>query len=253
MSAATVFISYSHATPEHSQQVLQLANALRGQGVDVELDQYHVRPPLGWPRWCEEQLRPEKSAFVLVICTETYRQRVKGQTPADEGRGVFWEGGIIYSYLYSDKGNQRFIPVLLPGATEEDIPRPLRDDTRYQPKAFDLNDASYVALYRELTGQPAVTRPPVGAIVPLPPHALPAVNVSNPLPPRQVLTTFIRADISRIIKYAPVELIGREAATQLLTAFAEETGNINFREDSYGWEAEMIRALVRPLYARLHI
>jgi murein L,D-transpeptidase YcbB/YkuD len=37
------------------------------------------------------------------------------------------------------------------------------------------------------------------------------------------------------------------------TAFAEEIGNINFREDSYGWEAEMIRALVRPLYARLQI
>jgi hypothetical protein len=43
---------------------------------------------------------------VLVICTETYRQRVEGQTPADEGRGVFWEGGIIYSYLYNDKGNK---------------------------------------------------------------------------------------------------------------------------------------------------
>jgi tetratricopeptide (TPR) repeat protein len=36
------------------------------------------------------------------------------------------------------------------------------------------------------------------------------------LPPRQVLTTFISADISRIIKYAPAELIGREAETRLL-------------------------------------
>lgn len=89
MSENTVFISYSHDTPEHTQRVLQLANALRGQGVDAELDQYHVRPPLGWPRWCEEQLRAEKAAFVLVICTETYRLRVEGQTPADEGRGVF--------------------------------------------------------------------------------------------------------------------------------------------------------------------
>ncbi|MGC2224759.1 MAG: toll/interleukin-1 receptor domain-containing protein, partial [Methylocella sp.] len=207
-SATTVFISYSHDTPEHSQRVLHLANALRGQGVDVELDQYHVRPPLGWPRWCAEQLRPEKSAFVLVICTTTYRQRVEGQTPADEGRGVFWEGGIVYSYLYNEKGNKRFIPVLLPGATEEDIPDPLRGNTRYQPKTFDLNDAYYLALYRELTRQPAVTKPPLGSIVTLPPHTLPA------LPPRQVLTTFIKADISRIIKYAPEKLIGREDETR---------------------------------------
>ena len=88
----TVFISYSHDTPEHTQRVLQLANTLRSQGVDVELDQYQVRPPHGWPRWCEEQLSPEKADFVLVICTATYRQRVENKTAADEGRGVFWEG-----------------------------------------------------------------------------------------------------------------------------------------------------------------
>jgi hypothetical protein len=190
MSEKTVFISYSHDTPEHSERVLQLANALRAHGVDAELDRYHLRPSRGWPRWCEEQLRPEKSAFVLVICTETYRRRVEGQTPVDEGRGVFWEGGIIYSYLYGDKGNERFIPVLLPGAAEKDIPLPLRGDTRYQVKAFDLNDPGYSALYRELTGQPLLTKPPKGTIAPLPSNALPAANLYNPLPPRQVLTTF---------------------------------------------------------------
>jgi hypothetical protein len=159
MSATTVFISYSHDTPEHSQRVLQLANALWDQGVEVELDEFQVRPPHGWPHWCEEQLRPGKAAFVLVICTETYRQRVEVRTPADEGRGVFWEGSIINSYLYDDKSNKRFIPVLLPGATEDDIPRPLRVYTRYQLKAFDLNDAGYLALYRELTSQPGVMKP----------------------------------------------------------------------------------------------
>jgi hypothetical protein len=221
MSATTVFISYSHDTPEHSERVLQLANALRAQGVDAELDQYHVRPPLGWPRWCAEQLRPEKSVFVLVICTDTYRQRVEGKTPADEGRGVFWEGGIIYNYLYDDKGNKRFIPLLLPGATEADIPDPLRGHTRYQPKAFDQNDAGFLALYRELTGQPAVTKPPLGSIVTLPPHTLP------PLPPRQVLTTFIPVDISGIIKYAPAQLIGREDETKLLDdAWAKAQNNV---------------------------
>jgi tetratricopeptide (TPR) repeat protein len=222
MSEKTVFISYSHDTPDHSQRVLELANALWDQGVDVELDQFQVRPPHGWPHWCEEQLRPENSVFVLVICTETYRHRVEGKTPADEGRGVFWEGSIINSYLYDDKSNKRFIPVLLPGATEDDIPRPLRVYTRYQLKAFDLNDAGYLALYRELTGQPAVTkRREKGVIVTLPPHPLP------PLPPRQVLTTFITsADISRIIKYAPEKLIGREAETKLLNdAWAKAEAN----------------------------
>ncbi|MGH8472796.1 MAG: SEFIR domain-containing protein, partial [Gammaproteobacteria bacterium] len=217
MSEKTVFISYSHDTTAHSQRVLELANVLRSQGVDVELDQYHVRPPQGWPRWCEEQLRPDKAAFVLVICTDIYRQRVEGRTRADEGRGVFWEGGIIHSYLYNEKGNKRFIPVLLPGAKEEDIPLLLRDDTRYHPKAFDLNDAGYLSLYRELTGQPAVIKPPVGLVISLPPDGQSVVNPLNPLPARQVLSRFVAADISRIIKYAPAELIGREAETKLLS------------------------------------
>ena len=41
MSNATVFISYSHDSPEHSERVLELAWSLRGNGIDVELDQFH--------------------------------------------------------------------------------------------------------------------------------------------------------------------------------------------------------------------
>jgi hypothetical protein len=108
-----VFISYSHDSPEHSERVLALSNRLRALGVDVELDRYHARPPQGWPHWCEEQLRPEASSFVLVICTPSYRARVEKQVGADEGRGVYWEGAILYNYLYNTKGNSRFIPVLL--------------------------------------------------------------------------------------------------------------------------------------------
>jgi len=72
-----VFISYSHDSAEHSERVLRFANALRSHGVDAELDRYQVRPPKGWPHWCEEQLRPENSDFVLMVCTETYLQRVQ--------------------------------------------------------------------------------------------------------------------------------------------------------------------------------
>src|SRR5262245_54588675 len=126
-----VFISYSHDSPEHSRLVLGLSTSLRERGIDAELDQYHVRPTGGWPRWCEEQLRPENAAFVLVVCTEIYRKRVEGRVGADEGRGVFWEGGIIYNYLYDEKDNNRFIPVLLTGAVKDDIPLALRGYTHY--------------------------------------------------------------------------------------------------------------------------
>jgi SEFIR domain len=159
------FISYSHDSEQHSQRVLALANQLRAQGVEAEIDQYETRPPQGWPRWCEEQLRPESSDFVLVICTETYLKRIEGRVSADEGRGVFWEGSVIYSYLYEEKNTERFLPVVFDRQDETYVPRPLKGATRYLLTAFDLSDFGYNSLYRELTHQPAVERPPLGEVV----------------------------------------------------------------------------------------
>ena len=114
MGADTVFISYSHDSPEHSDHVLALTDALhRDRASTSNLTNSSPRRSTDGPRWCEEMLRPENAKFVLVICTPTYRDRVENKVAADEGRGVFWEGGDIYQYLYDDKDNTRFIPVLL--------------------------------------------------------------------------------------------------------------------------------------------
>jgi TIR domain len=156
-----VFISYSHDSEQHSQRVLDLANQLRQHGVDAELDQYETRPPQGWPRWCEEQLRPENSDYVLVVCTETYLQRIEGKVPAGEGLGVFWEGDVIYSYLYEQKSKERFIPILFDRKDETNIPRPLKGAAHFQLGSFDFSDSGYKSLYRELTHQP-VEKPPLG-------------------------------------------------------------------------------------------
>jgi hypothetical protein len=48
-----VFISYSHDSPEHAQQVLELAERLRKDGTDAQIDQYvaGTRPKAG-PAGC---------------------------------------------------------------------------------------------------------------------------------------------------------------------------------------------------------
>jgi hypothetical protein len=195
MSTKT-FISYSHDTEQHSQRVLALANQLRAQGVDAEIDQYETRPPQGWPRWCEEQLRPENSELVLVICTETYLKRIEGRVPANEGRGVFWEGDVIYNYIYDQKNKGRFLPVVFDRKDEEFIPIPLRSATHYQLTAFDLSDSGYEALYRELTHQPAVQKPPLGQVVNLRRgdisfyRSVSDTQVLPPVAPREARTTF---------------------------------------------------------------
>ena len=221
MGANTVFISYSHDTPEHSERVIALANKLRELGVDAELDQYHTRPRQGWPQWCEEQLRPENSKFVLMICTNTYRNRVENKVAADAGRGVYWEGADIYQYIYKDKANERFIPVLLGDESAESIPHRLQGYAKFRLGAFDLSNSGFESLYRELTIQPAIVRPALGAKVALGVKAPGATLVAAPLLEKPALSTFDppappNVDISRIDAYAPAELIGREAETTLI-------------------------------------
>ena len=72
MTAGKVFISYSHDSPEHSNNVLSFALALRDHGIEVELDQFHVDEIIDWPRWCNEQTSHEQSEFVLCVCTAEY-------------------------------------------------------------------------------------------------------------------------------------------------------------------------------------
>jgi hypothetical protein len=168
-----VFISYSHDSAEHCDRVLMLAQQLRRDGIDAELDQFHQDELKHWPRWCEERLRPENSDFVLCICTPEYKHRVEGRVAADIGKGVFWEGTLIYNYLYDEKGNQRCIPVLLDDNPGSDIPAILNGYTRFQITAFSLDDpqSGYAKLYRLLTGQSTAQKAGLGEL-----HKLPALS-----------------------------------------------------------------------------
>ena len=87
-----VFISYSHDNGEHCDRVLGLAQQLRRDGIDVELDQFHQYELVHWPRWCEEQLRPANSDFVLCVCTRSINGASKATLPpmsvrVSSGRG----------------------------------------------------------------------------------------------------------------------------------------------------------------------
>jgi hypothetical protein len=164
-AAPRVFISYSHDSQEHKELVLNLSERLRADGLDAAIDQYvEAGPPEGWPRWMDEQLRA--SDFVLLVCTPTYRKRVEGREEAGKGRGVQWEGNLVYQYLYNaSTRNERFIPVLFPGAVQDDIPMPLQGASIY---VLD-GENGYDALYRRLTGQDRVRKGDLGHLRPLPP------------------------------------------------------------------------------------
>ncbi len=50
--ALRIFISYSHESTEHQNQVWELSEKLRKKGVDCRVDLQEESPSEGWPGWC---------------------------------------------------------------------------------------------------------------------------------------------------------------------------------------------------------
>ena len=162
MSAKTVFISYSHDSDEHRERVLALSERLRADGIETLLDQYvNGSPPRGWPRWMLDQL--DAADFVLVVCTETYHRRFRGDEVPDKGKGADWEGALITQELYDSRSRTlKFVPVFLSAADDDWIPEPLRSGTHF---ALTSKEA-YQNLYDFLLEQAGVEPRPVGELKP---------------------------------------------------------------------------------------
>ncbi len=161
-----IFISYSHDSPKHAARVLALANRLREEGVDAQLDQYESSPAEGWPRWMRSRIA--EADFVLVVGSKTYEQRFDGNQAAGRGLGAQWEGAILTQELYEAAvKNTRFIPVVLSHRDVEYIPIVLRAATRYD---LDSSDG-YERLYRRLVGQPETVKPSLGKLRKLAPRS----------------------------------------------------------------------------------
>jgi hypothetical protein len=207
MPAPTVFISYSHDSEEHRARVLGLSERLRRDGIETILDQYiNGSPQQGWPRWMLDQL--DAAEFVLVVCTETYYRRFRGHEQPGKGKGVDWEGALITQELYDSRSRTlKFVPVFLSAAVEDCIPEPLRQFSYYAL----TSEAEYQRLYDFLLDQASVEPQPVGVLKIKSRRKGTALTFEEPSPP-----LVAKCDISRIIKYAPAELIGREEELKLL-------------------------------------
>ena len=96
-----VFISYSQDSLSFADQVLSFANKLRREGIDAILDQYEEAPSEGWPRWMENSIN--RADYVIVIGSKGYYDKIYGNVELGKGRGVKWEGNLIYQKLYMER------------------------------------------------------------------------------------------------------------------------------------------------------
>ena len=166
-----VFISYAHDSTLHQEAVRDLWVLLRSLGVDAKLDLPAAERRQDWPLWMHEQVR--EADYVLVIASPAYRQRAEGDAPPGEGRGVQFEAALIREELYRDRkvGITRFLPVLLPGRSAEEIPAFLGPVSATFYRILELTPAGVERLLRVLTDQPWEVEPPLGKVPHLPPRS----------------------------------------------------------------------------------
>lgn len=159
-----VFISYSHDSKKHMDDVLQLSNRLRSMGIDCYIDQYEQSPSEGWPRWMVNNI--STADFVIVVGSKEYELRFKGSEQLGQGLGAKWEGAIITQELYEAEANtNKFIPVLFSPYNKDHIPIILRGFTYFKVDSKE----DFKSLYRKLTNQPQVLKPNLGEITPMQP------------------------------------------------------------------------------------
>lgn len=109
------FISYSWDDDEHRDWVRKLATRLRGDGVTVTLDKWHIAPGTQLPHFMEKAIR--ENDFVLIICTPRYKQRSDGRIG-----GAGYEGDIMTAEVFTKGNHQKFIPILRRGDWQDAAP-----------------------------------------------------------------------------------------------------------------------------------
>jgi SAM-dependent methyltransferase len=121
-STIRVFISYAHDSLTHDEKVLHFCNALRSQGIDARIDIPAAKQRQDWPLWMLNEFKA--AAFVLIVASPEYKRRAEGRAPQGEGLGVQWESSLIRNEAYANPRSalQRFVPIILPGCTVDDIP-----------------------------------------------------------------------------------------------------------------------------------
>lgn len=200
--APRVFISYAHDSEQHKEHVRRFGEFLHTKiGLDVELDQWDDAHRRDWSTWATEHLTA--SDFVIVVASPDYKARAEATAPPHEGRGSQFEAAIIRDNLTRNlqAETRRFLPVVLHGHTEDEIPNFLHpySTTRYHVDEF--SEAGVAELITAITGRARHPRPKRGVwrggAVDKDGEEKPYVLVANGLPWRDH-SADVHADAARI-------------------------------------------------------
>lgn len=146
-----VFISYCWSDDKYIKRVVDFANRLRGDGVDVVLDQFHMKLGNDLNNFMEKCVSDPNITNVLILLSPDYKIKADARIG-----GAGKETQIISGEVYNNVENKKFIPILFDkrGKRPEDcMPTylsqrrwiDLSDDIYYEDRYIELVKALYGA------------------------------------------------------------------------------------------------------------
>ncbi|BFG80449.1 SEFIR domain-containing protein [Paraburkholderia terrae] len=154
-----LFISYSWTTPAHERWVLDLAERLRGDGVDVILDKWDLREGNDAHAFMERMVTDPEIKKVAMICDVAYVDKANRR-----GGGVGTETQIITGEIYAHTSQDKFVAVI----AERDADGKAVVPAYYKGRIYiDLTDIEryedeYERLVRWVSDKPLYVKPPLG-------------------------------------------------------------------------------------------
>lgn len=151
-----IFISYSWSS---DALVLELAQRLVSQGVDVVLDKWDLKEGQDKYAFMERCVNDSEITKVLIICDKAYAQKADGRTG-----GVGDETVIISSEIYGNMKQEKFIPVI---AEKDEDGKPYTPTYIKTRIYIDLSDQDtyemeYEKLLRNIYEKPQFIKPKLG-------------------------------------------------------------------------------------------
>ena len=155
-----VFISYSWTTSSHEKWVLELAERLVDNGVDVVLDKWDLAEGQDKYAFMEKMIQDETINKVLIICDKGYKEKAN-----DRAGGVGTETQIITPMLYSKAEETKFIPIIAQkGEKEFDeyMPHYLKSRIGIAMSCEESYMKGFEQLLRAIYDKPMFTKPKLG-------------------------------------------------------------------------------------------
>lgn len=154
-----IFISYSWTTPKHEDWVINLAERLVSDGVDVIIDKWNLKEGHDKFNFMETMVKSSDIQKVLIILDKKYSEKAEQRTG-----GVGTETQIISPKIYGDVSQEKFIPIV---AEMDDRGRayvPTFLESRIYIDLSDQNsfEENYEKLLRNIFQRPSYRKPKLG-------------------------------------------------------------------------------------------